>query len=56
MLADVATQIQAARLLTYEACRLKDAGEPYAQLAAMAKLHASETAMFVTDRAMPGKS
>jgi len=52
MLADMATQIQASRLLTYESCRLKDAGEPYAQLAAMAKLHASETAMFVTDRAI----
>ena len=52
MLADMATQIQAARLLTYEACRLKDVGEPYAQMAAMAKLHASETAMFVTDRAI----
>jgi len=52
MLADMATQIQAARLLTYEACRLKDADQPYAQMAAMAKLHASETAMFVTDRAI----
>ncbi len=52
MLADTATQIQASRLLTYEACRQKDAGENYAHLAAMAKLHASETAMFVTDRAI----
>ncbi len=52
MLADMATQIQASRLLTYEACRLKDAGEAYAQMAAMAKLHASETAMFVTDKAI----
>jgi len=52
MLADMATQIQAARLLTYESCRLKDAGESYGHLAAMAKLHASETAMFVTDRAI----
>ncbi|HPF69929.1 MAG TPA: acyl-CoA dehydrogenase [Candidatus Krumholzibacteria bacterium] len=52
MLADMATQIQAARLLTYEACRLKDAGESFGQMAAMAKLHASETAMFVTDRAI----
>ncbi|MBE0567357.1 MAG: acyl-CoA dehydrogenase [Krumholzibacteria bacterium] len=52
MLADMATQIQAARLLTYEACRLKDTDQPYAQMAAMAKLHASETAMFVTDRAI----
>ncbi|RKZ16883.1 acyl-CoA dehydrogenase, partial [bacterium] len=52
MLADMATQIQAARLLTYEACRLKDAGEDFGQMSAMAKLHASETAMFVTDRAI----
>jgi alkylation response protein AidB-like acyl-CoA dehydrogenase len=52
MIADMATQIAASRLLTYEACRLKDAGEPYTQMAAMAKLHASETAMFVTDKAI----
>ena len=52
MLADMATQIEAARLLTYEAARLKDAGEPFADYSAMAKLHASETAMFVTDRAI----
>lgn len=52
MLADMATQIEASRQLTYEACRLKDAGEPYGQMAAMAKLHASETAMFVTDKAI----
>jgi len=52
MLADMATQIEASRQLTYEACRLKDADQAYAQMAAMAKLHASETAMFVTDRAI----
>jgi alkylation response protein AidB-like acyl-CoA dehydrogenase len=52
MLADMATQIEASRQLTYEACRLKDAGQEYGQMAAMAKLHASETAMFVTDRAI----
>ncbi len=52
MIADMATQIEASRQLTYEACRLKDAGEPYGQMAAMAKLHASETAMFVTDKAI----
>jgi alkylation response protein AidB-like acyl-CoA dehydrogenase len=52
MLADMATQIEASRMLMYEACRLKDAGEPFGKLAAMAKLHASETAMFVTDRAI----
>ena len=52
MIADMATQIEASRQLMYEACRLKDAGEAYGQTAAMAKLHASETAMFVTDRAI----
>lgn len=52
MLADMATQIAAARLLTYEACRLKDSGQEYAHMSAMAKLHTSETAMFVTDRAI----
>ncbi len=52
MVADMATQIQASRLLTYEACRQKDAGEDFGQMAAMAKLHASETAMFVTDKAI----
>jgi len=52
MLADMATQIQASRLLTYEACRQKDVGEDFAHMSAMAKLHASETAMFVTDKAI----
>jgi butyryl-CoA dehydrogenase len=52
MLADMATQIKASRMMVYEACRLKDAGEKYGHLSAMAKLHASETAMFVTDRAI----
>ena len=52
MIADMVTQIQASRLLTYEACRLKDAGEDFGHMSAMAKLHASETAMFVTDRAI----
>ena len=52
MIADMATQIQASRLLTYEACRLKDAGEEFGHMSAMAKLHSSETAMFVTDRAI----
>jgi len=52
MLADMATQIQASRLLTYEACRLKDSGQEFGHMSAMAKLHASETAMFVTDRAI----
>ena len=52
MLADMVTQNQASRLLTYEACRLKDSGQEFGHMSAMAKLHSSETAMFVTDRAI----
>ena len=52
MLADMATQIEASRLLTYEASLMKDRGEPFSQMSAMAKLYASEAAMFVTDKAI----
>lgn len=52
MLADMATRIEASRLLTYRAARLKDAGRSYSREAGMAKLFASETAMFVCDRAI----
>jgi alkylation response protein AidB-like acyl-CoA dehydrogenase len=51
-LADMATQIEAARLLVYQAARLKDEGRDYAKAAAMAKLYASETAMRVTTEAV----
>ncbi len=44
-LADMATQVDAARLLTFHAARRKDAGHPYSRQAAQAKLFASETAM-----------
>lgn len=44
LLADMATEIDAARLLVYRAARLKDAGQPFATEAAMAKLYASEAA------------
>ena len=44
-LADMATQIEAARLLVFKAAWLKDQGEDYAQASAMAKLYASEVAM-----------
>jgi len=43
-LAKMATKIEAARLLVYNAARLKDAGKPYVKEAAMAKLFASEVA------------
>jgi butyryl-CoA dehydrogenase/short/branched chain acyl-CoA dehydrogenase len=43
-LARMATEIEAARLLVYNAARLRDAGEPFVKAAAMAKLAASEVA------------
>ncbi len=52
MLADMATAVDAARLLTWRAATLKDRGRPYSQAAAMAKLFASETAMRVTTDAI----
>ncbi len=51
-LADMATQIEAARLLVYKAAWLKDEGKDYAQASAMAKLYASEVAMSVTVEAV----
>lgn len=50
MLADMATEIEAARLLTYRAAFLKDKGERYSSQASMAKLFASETAMKATTK------
>ncbi|MBP2368042.1 acyl-CoA dehydrogenase family protein [Pseudonocardia parietis] len=43
-LADMATEVEAARALVYRAAWLADSGRPYAQAAAMAKLYASEAA------------
>lgn len=51
-LADMATQIETARLLIYKAAWLKDQGEDYTQASAMAKLYASEVAMNVTIEAV----
>ncbi len=51
-LADMATEIEAARLLVYKAARLKDAGKNYDQASAMAKVFASEVAMKVTTEAV----
>ncbi len=48
--ADLATRIEAARLLVYKAADLKDKGLPYGPNAAMAKLFAAETAMHVTTK------
>jgi butyryl-CoA dehydrogenase len=52
MLADMATEVDAARLLTWRAAWLKDQGQPFEKEAAMAKLYASETAMRVTTKAV----
>ncbi len=52
MLADMTTRIEAARLLNYQAALKKDAGERYSKEASMAKLFASETAVWVADRAV----
>ncbi|HJX11893.1 MAG TPA: acyl-CoA dehydrogenase family protein [Dehalococcoidales bacterium] len=52
MLADMATQIDAARLLTWRAAFLADRPRPYIKEAAMAKVFASEVAGFVTGKAL----
>jgi alkylation response protein AidB-like acyl-CoA dehydrogenase len=51
-LADMATTIEAARLLVYKAAWLKDQGEDYSHASAMAKLYASQIAMEVTIEAI----
>jgi len=51
-LADMALGIESARLLTWRAATMKDAGQRYTKEAAMAKLAASETATFVTHQAL----
>lgn len=51
-LADMATEIDAARLLLYRACAFKDAGQPFGTEAAMAKLFCSTTATRVTNLAL----
>jgi len=52
MLADMATDIAAARALTLHAARLRDAGRPYSTEAAKAKLFATDMAMRVTTDAV----
>lgn len=51
-LADMAVKIELARNLVYKAAWLKDQGRPFGQIAAMAKLYASEMAMEVCDEAI----
>jgi alkylation response protein AidB-like acyl-CoA dehydrogenase len=50
MLADMATEIEAARLLCHRAAAVKDAGEKVTQFSAMAKLFASEVAVRATEK------
>jgi alkylation response protein AidB-like acyl-CoA dehydrogenase len=50
--ADMATSIEAARLLTWEAARLCDAEQPFTRLASMAKLLSTDTAMAATTTAL----
>jgi alkylation response protein AidB-like acyl-CoA dehydrogenase len=50
MLADMATEIDAARLLCHRAATVKDAGEKVTQFSAMAKLYASEVAVRATEK------
>jgi butyryl-CoA dehydrogenase len=51
-IADMATRIQAARLLTYRAAWVRDQGRRHTREAAMAKLYASETAMWAATQAV----
>jgi alkylation response protein AidB-like acyl-CoA dehydrogenase len=51
-IAEMATKIEAARLMVLKAAQLKDAGKEYAHASAMAKLYASEVAMNVTVEAV----
>ena len=52
MLAQMEVDVEAARLLTWQAASLKDMGKPIGKAAAMAKLYASEVATKVTHMAM----
>jgi alkylation response protein AidB-like acyl-CoA dehydrogenase len=52
MLADMATEVEAARHLVYHAARLRDAGKPFATEASMAKLFSSEVASRAASKAI----
>ncbi|MFK5953009.1 MAG: acyl-CoA dehydrogenase family protein [Desulfobacterium sp.] len=52
MIADMATQVESARLMVYRAAVLKDQKKPFSKEAAMAKLMASETSSQVADMAV----
>ncbi len=52
MLSDMATRIEASRLLTYRAAYLRDKGEEFVKEASMAKVFSTETAVWVCERAI----
>lgn len=52
MIADMATRLEASRLLTWQAAVMKDKKANYSKKSAMAKLYSSETAMWVTTKAI----
>jgi len=52
MIADMATLVDAAKLMTYRAAALRDKGKPFSQESAMAKLFASEASSKITDMAV----
>ena len=49
--ADIATNIEASRLMVYQAARMRDQGQPSSRFASMAKYHASTTAKHAADKA-----
>lgn len=51
-LADMKTRLEAAWLLTLQACAKRQAGVPYSMESSMCKLYASEAAAFITDEAL----
>lgn len=51
-IADMATQVRAARLMVYSAAQMKDAHVPFGVESAMAKMYASDVAQFVVDEAL----
>ena len=56
MLADMATELESARLLTYKAADLKDNKQPFTLHSAMCKLKAAEAASFSTTKAPNSRS
>ena len=51
-LADIATELEAARWLTYRAASLRDTGQPFLKEASMAKLKASRVAVWAASEAV----